>query len=302
MPIRLKPISRRDFLRRSLIACLGGALAPRLFAATRRTDADSWALLADTHVAADLATVSREVNMAANLRAVVADVLALSRKPAGAFIVGDLAFSKGEAGDYQSALGLVAPLRADGVPLTLALGNHDDRQNFFDAITSSERAATPVQDRQVALIRGERANWLVLDSLEKTLQTPGLLGESQLDWLTKTLDANKRKPAVVLVHHNPGQAGNIAGLKDTEALLGILRPRKQVKAWIFGHTHAWGCRQDESGLHLVNLPPVAYAFKAGNPSGWIHATLTSRAMKLELRCVDQSHPQHGEKVELKWRK
>ena len=105
----------------------------------------------------------------------------------------------------------------------------------------------------------------------------------------------------MLVHHNPGQVDNSSGLQDTQALLDVLRPRKQVKAWIYGHTHLWEVKQDESGIHLVNLPPVAYVFKAGNPSGWVHATLARDGMKLELRSLDAKHPAHGQVVDLKWR-
>jgi salicylate hydroxylase len=103
-------------------------------------------------------------------------------------------------------------------------------------------------DRQVALVPAGRANWFVLDSLEKTLSTPGFLGEEQLTWLAKALDANSRLPALILVHHNPGKVANIDGIKDTEALFAVLRPRKNVKACFFGHTHRWNVAQDESGV------------------------------------------------------
>ena len=53
MPIHLPSISRREFLRRSLMAGAGLALSPSLLAAARRVDANSWALLADIHIAAD---------------------------------------------------------------------------------------------------------------------------------------------------------------------------------------------------------------------------------------------------------
>ena len=151
----------------------------------------------------------------------------------------------------------------------------------------------PLADRQVALLRTPRANWFVLDSLEETLATPGLLGQAQLDWLAGALDANHDKPALVLLHHNPGLTGNV-GLKDTAALFAVIRPRKQVKAYIFGHTHVWNVWPDESGIHLINLPPVSYVFQAGEPAGWVHAMLEREGMQLELRCVDPAHKSHGQ--------
>src|SRR5262249_55798891 len=157
----------------------------------------------------------------------------------------------------------------------------------------------PLADKQAALISSSRVNWLVLDSLEKTNSTPGLLGGEQLDWLAKTLDAHPSKPAIIMIHHNPGEdhsasGFSISGFEDTEALFSIIRPRKQVKAYIFGHTHDWKVDRDSSGIHLINLPPVAYLFKEGNPSGWVHATVGRSNMRLELRCLDTKHPAHGQ--------
>ena len=74
-----------------------------------------------------------------------------------------------------------------------------------------------------------------------------------------------------------------------------------MKAYFFGHTHVWRVTQDESGIHLINLPPIAYVFQEGNPSGWVRATLEHDGIKLELRCVDTTHKAHGEVKALKWR-
>jgi Icc protein len=122
-----------------------------------------------------------------------------------------------------------------------------------------------------------------------------------LQWLEKSLDARLNRPAIVMVHHNPGVREDITGLKDTEELLRLLRPRRHVKALIFGHTHRWTLSRDESGLHLINLPPVAYVFRSGMPSGWVKATMQKSGALLELRCIDPAHPSHGQVKELVWR-
>lgn len=301
MPIHLRPISRRTFLRRAFLTGAGLALAPQLQAAMRRTDAASFALLADPHIAADAAKVHRDVNMSEHFRAVAREIVGLPERAARVFVVGDCAFNAGEAADYAQVSSLLDPLRADGLNLTLALGNHDQRENFWQALESQKAARRPVAHKQVAFIKTKHLNWLVLDSLETTLQTPGALGADQLQWVAKTLDANTKIPTVLLIHHNPGEDNKIGGLKDTEALLEIIRPRKQVKAWIYGHTHNWKVTQDQSGVHLVNLPPVAYIFRDGDPAGWVHATTRPDGMKLELRAIDPSHKAHGQVVDLKWR-
>ncbi len=94
---------------------------------------------------------------------------------------------------------------------------------------------------------------------------------------------------------------NQNALQDSADLLAVLRPRKQVKACIYGHTHTWLTLRDESGIHLVNLPPTGYVFKAGLPSGWVHATLRADGLELELHTVDPAHPQQGQKGSMEWR-
>ena len=155
-------------------------------------------------------------------------------------------------------------------------------------------------DKHVSLVRSELADWYVLDSLEITNSTPGLLGKEQLQWLEKSLDETPDKPALIVVHHNPGMEGNF-GLKDTVALLDLLRSRRRVKAYFFGHTHEWKVDRDTGGLHLVNLPPVAYVFKEGLPSGWVRADLRSDGMRLQLQCVKKDHPAHLQTHDLAWR-
>jgi 3',5'-cyclic AMP phosphodiesterase CpdA len=145
-----------------------------------------------------------------------------------------------------------------------------------------------------------RANLFLLDSLDQTNHTPGVLGEAQIRWLGEALDARKGKPALVFVHHQPDDRPNPSGLTDTKPLLDTLLPRRQVKALFYGHTHVWdvGKRDD---LHCINLPAVAYVFIPGQPSGWVDAHLKDNGISLELRCIDPSHPKHGEKVDLTWR-
>ncbi len=301
MPIHLPAISRRQFLLRSLAGGAALVLSPSLLAASKRADPNSWALLSDIHLAADASRVARGINMTDHFTRVSRELLALRKLPARAFITGDCAYNNGEVGDYGQLTALLEPIRAAQVPVTLALGNHDNRERFWEALQEQKAAKRPLADRQVAMLQTPRANWFVLDSLEKTLSTPGLLGQEQLDWLARALDANPSKPALVLLHHNPGTMASVSGLKDTEALFEILRPRKQVKAYIFGHTHVWQVGQDPSGIHLVNLPPVAYVFREGEPAGWVHATLEREGMRLELRCVDPTHKSQGQVVKLQWR-
>jgi hypothetical protein len=301
MPIRLAPISRRRFLTRSAVAAAGLGITPKLLASIKPTDARSWALLSDPHLAADRATVSRDMNMAEHFAAVTREILERTRLPAGLFINGDCAYNTGETGDYRLLAELLEPIRGAQIPVCLGLGNHDNRERFREALGPELPSSKPLSDKHVALVRTRYVNWFVLDSLEKPLSVPGLLGQPQLDWLASTLDSNRHKPALVLVHHQPDSNGTTSGLKDTDAFYQVIRPRKQVKAYFFGHTHVWKVEQDPSGLHLVNLPAVGYPFRAEQPTGWVLATLGRKGALLELRCTDPKRPAHGQFVELNWR-
>jgi hypothetical protein len=157
-----------------------------------------------------------------------------------------------------------------------------------------------VEGKVVSLIEAPRANWFILDSLDKTNSTPGVVGEAQRRWLAQMLDARRERPALVMVHHNPQFEQPAKSLVDTQELFEVLAPRKQVKALIFGHTHHWELQQKD-GLHLINLPAVGDAFRAGDPSGWVDMQLAEQGAALELRSLDPAHPAHGKRIELQWR-
>ncbi len=300
MPVYLPPISRRDFLKAAVLAGTA-ALTGQPFAAPAAGSSDFWLLLADTHIAADPKLVSRGVNMTDNLARVSQKILQYEKAPGGVLINGDCAFLKGEPEDYRHFTELLQPLREAGLPLHLTLGNHDSRAVFWDVLAADKTVAPGLQDRQVGLALSPRVNWFLLDSLEKTNSTPGFLGEEQRHWLAKELDARPDKPAIIVGHHNLEKGEAKSGLKDSELLLQILEPRAQVKAYVFGHTHHWELQKTPGGIHLINLPPVAYAFEKKDPSGWVEARVSSTGMELKLQSFDSAHPAHGRLAELAWR-
>lgn len=319
MPFTLPPVSRRRFLGGSLATVAGSLLNRGNSLAGAEADAASWILFSDTHIAADRELVSRDARMASNLETCVKQALGAHRAAAGVFISGDCAFLDGKPGDYAAVAALLQPLRDAGLPVHLMMGNHDERGNFLASL-NQPGLPSPVEHRVVGLVESPLVNWFMLDSLDRTNKTPGVLGPEQRAWLGKALDARADKPAVVVVHHNvipftPAEAGATglgtvesakqqalrSGLTDSADLLAILAPRRQVKACIYGHTHAWSVLREASGIHLINLPPTAYVFKAGMPNGWVHASLRKDGMKLTLNCLNPAHTQHGAVADLAWR-
>jgi 3',5'-cyclic AMP phosphodiesterase CpdA len=301
MPLHFASLSRREFLRRSVLAGAGFLTLPALRAAAN-VDPHRWALLSDTHIAGDPATIAREVNMAEHLRVAVAEVRALAVAPAGVFVNGDCSLDHGLAEDYATFAELLKPVTEAGLPVHLGLGNHDERETFWASLQDARPASPPLVSKQVSVVESARANWFLLDSLDVTKQTPGRLGDEQRSWLVTALDAHPGKPALVMVHHNPiaSAPGKQTGLLDTEELLAILLPRRQVKALFYGHTHTWRFAAQD-GLHLVNLPAVAYPFGKTEVTGWVDCKLREGGAALEMRATDPAHPAHGKVTELTWR-
>ena len=92
----------------------------------------------------------------------------------------------------SGAIGVAITVRKSGLTLHLTLGNHDHRGNFMKALPEDAAAAKDggLADRHVTLIESARADLYMLDSLDVTNNTPGVLGEGQLAWLAKSLDSS----------------------------------------------------------------------------------------------------------------
>jgi 3',5'-cyclic-AMP phosphodiesterase len=304
MPIALPPLTRRRFL--ATCAASAGVLVVRSPVA-HAADADPHrvALLSDSHIGEKPDSTDRDCNMHDRLKLVAAEVAKLAAKPVAVVVNGDLAHKTGTAAEYELFAKLIEPVREAGLPLHLALGNHDNFTRFADGLAKLRPNDKPVEGKQVIVVELERANLFVLDSFDPKNTVGGILGESQLKWLAKALDDRKTKPAVVCVHHplqfDVPKSGRANGIADTAELWPVLKDRAHVKAFVFGHTHTWKLAEKD-GIHLINLPAIGYPFAKAEVTGWVDATFTEKGVKLEVHAIDPKHAKHGDKVELTWRK
>jgi hypothetical protein len=306
MPVTLPQLSRREFLKRAALAGVGLGLVELvplkshagLFGKSR--DKHTFVFFSDTHITADSTLKNNNVNMADNLAACVRKLAAWPVKPAAVIVNGDLAFKNGQPEDYATFGRLIEPVRALA-PLHLSLGNHDEREHFWSAFPQDAAKLKSVPQKQATVFASERANWFLLDSLDVTLATPGELDVAQLDWLNTELAARADQPAIIVAHHNLQTPGLVAGIKDSAALEELFARHRQVKAFVFGHTHNWNVMQHASGVHLINLPPTGYVFAKGRPSGWMRCTLARAGAEFELRSLDVNHPEHAQVKILSWR-
>jgi Icc protein len=345
MPLTLPPISRRRFLSAAVAGATAAVLPRCLFALDAKADPNYFVLFSDIHLHADRQFIHESGtgrnNMWANFQQVCREALALPRRPTAVLINGDIAFHKGLANDYLTAIAAMDPLRQAGLPVHWALGNHDERTNLSNAAAVDDAIVPEIIDRRVLLLQSPYANLFMLDSLDETDKAPGILGTAQLSWLAAALDRHADRPAIVFVHHQPylrkpeirdgmivqswGDGTHLAdyvcsqqsldepttapvhasrvtndALLDTVPLLDVLLPRKQVKAYIFGHTHEYSHKIIE-GMHLLNLPSTAWIFIKGQPLGWMDMQIEPMAAKFQLYCLDHNHPLQHDRLDLRWR-
>ena len=302
MPITLPQLSRREFLKRAALAGAAAALAPSSHAALfgKARDARTFAFFSDPHIAADAAQTHLDCNMAGHLTAAVNELAAWPVKPGAIIVNGDLAFTAGLPEDYAAFGTIIQPLRALA-PVHLTLGNHDQRENFWNAFPHDTKRQKSVPQKQTGLFGSSHVNWFLVDSLALTNTAPGELGAAQLEWLARELTFHNHRSAIIVCHHNPQFGAVTTGLRDTTALMDLLARKPHVKAVIYGHTHDWHITQHESGIHLINLPPTAYPFHEKRPCGWVRCTLAKDGAEFELRCLDVNHPEHAQVKNLRWR-
>ena len=314
MPIHIIPIKRRRFLDLSAKGAVANIVVPSVLAIPGKEvpiDPHRFAFLSDTHIMANPTAVARGINMADHLRQVVEEIASQTTKPGGVVVNGDLATdgSPPTAGAYRYLAQLLLPLSNLGIPIHMTMGNCDRRSLFADTLTAMLPGTPPVAGRLVYVLKTERANLFLLDSLYNTERTvtEGDLGMKQIGWLTRALDNHVEKPAIVICHHNVNQpeaksdTAQKGGLRDGAELVDALLPRKHVKAFIFGHTHEWR-HWELDGIHFINLPTTAYIFDPEEPRGWVDVRLEKRGMSLRLESLDKMHSKHREKFFLRWRK
>ncbi|GHT21341.1 hypothetical protein FACS189419_02090 [Planctomycetales bacterium] len=309
MPLTFPPVSRRKFLAGTFAAGLFTAVSSKnIFAEDSKTESqtDRWVFLSDTHIPGNLETTAPHekdskgilYNPNEHFAAVRAEVLALADKPKGVIVTGDFAYLQGELEDYQRLALQVVPYTEAGIPVYVALGNHDRLDNYYAAFTDSKKEDSPVLDKHILILESPNCNFFLLDALYDNDFGAGFFGTAQLRWLKKELNARKDKPAILFAHHQLDHSS--WSLQDSEQFWSIIKPQKQVKAYVYGHTHLYqqSVRDD---IHLINLPALGWDFhNGGQPLGWSDVLLSESGIQLTLHTVDKSHPKNNDVRQFTW--
>jgi len=291
-------MNRRAFIKTGLAAV--GALAtivsgcsPGLRKSERKPA--RWALLADTHIPEDVNNNYRGFYPYQNLQKVVPDIISAS--PDGVAIAGDLARLTGQLGDYDNLKKLLSPI-AEKRPVFMALGNHDNRDNFvkvFDKVSGDKQ---PVKGKHIVVANNPTIRLIILDSLFYVNKVPGLLGKAQRQWLENYLKECDETPTILCFHHTLGD--DDGDLLDVPRLFSLIEPIRKVKAVLYGHSHAYGFSEFE-GIHLINLPAVGYNFSDAEPVGWVQANLTAKGGDFTLHAIAGDMNKDGSVTRLTWR-
>ncbi|MDR1958234.1 MAG: metallophosphoesterase [Planctomycetaceae bacterium] len=297
MPATLMPIRRRQFLAGTFAAGLLTAFSRRN-AFAEGSKSDHWVFLSDTHVPGDPKKVLNGKNPNDHFRRVREEVLQLTDKPQGIIVTGDFAFLQGQPEDYKNLKTQVTPYLDAEIPVHVSLGNHDHLDNFYGAFPEFSKKTPLVAGENITVLETPNCNLFLLDSLYQTDVVSGFLGIEQLRWLKKELTARQNKPAILFAHHNLDNSEQT--LMDREELWAVVKPQKQVKAYIYGHTHVY--RQSvRDDVHLINLPALGWEFQNGKqPLGWSDAFLSRDGMELTLHTLDKTRSDNGHVRKFTW--
>lgn len=213
--------------------------------AVKDRDKYEMALLADLHICES------------NLKSVIEVIAAINGMSVDSTaLLGDICKEIATGKEFDLAIATVKKLKTKIFSVT---GNHDciydDRKNGDKKI----RASAAVKKHKLDRFReafGQKSNYfsrkangyllifLSADALNaKHLVT---LSSDALNWLEKTLDDNKKMPAVIFCHaplENSFKASDKLGMAHSCAqpankIEDILKKNKQVFLWVSGHVHA----------------------------------------------------------------
>ena len=311
MPIHFTNSARRQFLKiagsgvalNASMSLAGGDLesASSTKRRSKPIDEDLVVILNDTHIGEKHPP---DAAVPSNLRFIVDKLTSQTQKPASVIINGDLALKDGQPGDYRHFSRLVQPLREAEIETHLTLGNHDNREVFYEVLKDERKANPPLQSLHVSVVKTRHANLFLLDSLKETMVTQGTVGSEQMNWLAQTLDKYSDKAAIIVTHHNPRLGGDPVhfpgGLIDSQELWNMITQRKHVKAYLHGHIHDRGFAKHR-GVHIINTLATSYvADPKTSTTGWTSIRLNEGGALLTTHTTDNSHPWNGKAKKLRW--
>jgi 3',5'-cyclic AMP phosphodiesterase CpdA len=170
------------------------------------------------------------------LRQVLRTIHELQPRPRAIIASGDLV-DHGEPAEYAELKRILA---GSEIPIYYAVGNHDRRRPFLDAL-GGPYAPVDANGYVQYAVDFEGLRMVVCDTLEEGRDRSGFSAE-RAQWLADTLDAQPDTPTIVVMHHPPILSGVRWMDPDPNApwiaqLSDAIRGRDQVRVVLCGHVH-----------------------------------------------------------------
>ena len=190
------------------------------------------------------------------------EILAMRPLPKNLIILGDVAWDHGLKEDYEYAARLFRPLLEAGIHITMAMGNHDRREPFFE-VFEEHRKQTKVAGRVVSVVELPDVDFVVLDSLAElpnlkrgeSTTVSGEIDEAQINWLEGYL-AQAKRPVILGAHHPLNEMPNLEA---------VIAKSPAAVAYIYAHVHTWnkGARiirpkEPQRMVPHISLPATFY--------------------------------------------
>lgn len=171
----------------------------------------------------------------------IAHVNAYQADADGVIVTGDLTHY-GDVISYERLKTLLDQLIP---PLYLAIGNHDNRENFLSVFAEAETDENGFVQRALDFAD---CRALILDSLyappyEYPVSHAGLLCEKRLAWLEAELESAKAddKPVLIFMHHPPHKTGfsgmDVIKLINEDQFYELAHRYGNVRHIFAGHVH-----------------------------------------------------------------
>lgn len=195
--------------------------------------------ISDTHFLAEGRALFDEVDTAAQLEGVLAQLESSDIRPDALVFTGDLA-DAGEPGAYRRLRAMVEPVAERlGASVIWVMGNHDERLRYSEHLYDVEPTQAP-QDRAHDLAG------LRVISLDTSVPGyhHGELSDAQLDWLRGVLATPAPHGTLIALHHPPMPtpllwAMEILELRGQDRLAAVVE-NTDVRGILGGHLHFAG--------------------------------------------------------------
>ena len=209
----------------------------------------------DTHLISGDGNLYGGVSSDRYLKQIFAEVLESGARPEAMIFTGDIA-DTGEIEAYRKIRVMAeAVAEENGAELIWAMGNHDNRSNFYSGLLGEDPSTKPL-DRTYDI------NGLRIITLDTSVPGHhyGEVSQDQLDWLSKVLETSAPDGTILALHHPPIPAvidsAITVELRDQKSLEKVLQG-SDIRSIIAGHLH-YSCSATFAGIPVSVASSTCY--------------------------------------------